>query len=131
MISWIKLSEKQIKDQLNLPNGLCLTTFEAQKITYPRKGFDSWWDLSQLVKQVKDTVTIFNYTHLNTTRVFVFNRSSAHEGYAEDALNINNMNINPGRKQRKLRDTIIPCNNLDLAPSEEDTWEVAENVFPQ
>ena len=64
---------------------------------------------------------IFNYTHPNTIGVFVFDRSSAHEGYAEDALNINNMNINPGGKQRKLRDTIIPRNNPDPAPGEEDT----------
>jgi hypothetical protein len=31
------------------------------------------------------------------------------------------MNINPGGKQRKLHDTIIPRNNPDPAPGEEDT----------
>ena len=36
--------------------------------------------------------------------VFTFNRSSAHEGFTENALNINNMNVNPSGKQRKLHD---------------------------
>ncbi len=131
MISQIKLSEEQINEQLNLPDGLCLTTFEAQKITYLRKGFDSWWDLSQLVKQVKDTLAIFEYTYPNTTAVFVFDRSSAHGSYAEDALNINSMNIKPGEKQKKLHDTIIPHNNLDPAPGEEDTCgQLQQMCFP-
>jgi hypothetical protein len=42
----IKLSEEQIKDQLSLPDTLSLPTFKAWTITYPRKGFDSWWDLA-------------------------------------------------------------------------------------
>jgi len=117
----IKLSEEQIKDQLNLPDALCLPAFEARTITYPGKGFDSWWDLAQLIKQLKHTIAIFEYTHSNCKAVFVFDRSSAHEGYAEDALNINNMNINPGGKQKKLRDTVIPWSNPDPALGEEDT----------
>jgi hypothetical protein len=117
----IRLSEEQIKDQLNLPDALRLPAFEARKITYPGKGFDSWWDLAQLIKQLKNTIAIFEYTHPNCMAVFVFDRSSAHEGYAEDALNISNMNINPGGKQKKMRDTIIPLDNPDPAPGEEDT----------
>jgi hypothetical protein len=121
MIGWIKLSEEQIKDQLNLPDALRLPTFEARKITYPGKGFDSWWDLAQLIKQLKNTITIFEYTHPNCTAVFVFDRSSAHEGYAEDALNISSMNINLGGKQKKMCDTFIPLSNPDPAPGKEDT----------
>jgi len=44
-ISWLKLSDNQIADQLKLPVEQCLATFEARKITYPGKGFDPWWDL--------------------------------------------------------------------------------------
>jgi hypothetical protein len=117
----IKLSEEQIKDQLSLPNTLSLPTFEVWTITYPRKGFDSWWDLAQLIKQLKNMIAIFEYTHPNCKRVFIFDRSSAHEGYAENALNINNMNINSGRKQKKMHDMMIPRSNPDLAPGEEDT----------
>jgi hypothetical protein len=59
--------------------------------------------------------------HPNCIAVFAFDRSSAHEGFAENSLNVNNMNLNPGGKQRKLHNTVIPLNNLGPAPGEEDT----------
>ena len=49
----------------------------------------------------------------------------------ENALNIHNMNVNPGKKQRKLRDTVIPLSNPGPAPSEEDTrGQVQKMCFP-
>jgi hypothetical protein len=90
-------------------------------IIYPGKGFDAWWDLKQLIEQIKNTISIFELTHPNCTGVFVFNWSSTHEGFVEEALNINRMNVNPGGKQKWLRNTIIPLNNLDPAPGKDDT----------
>ena len=130
-IGRVKLSREQISAQLELPSELHLRAFEARKITYPGKGFDSWWDLPQLIEQVKDTISIFEHTHPNCISVFVFDRSSAHGGFAEDALNVNSMNIRPGGKQRKLRDTVIPLTNPDPAPGEEDTrGQVQHMCFP-
>jgi hypothetical protein len=41
------------------------------------------------------------------------------------------MNVNPGGKQRKLRDTVIPLNNPDPAPGEEDTrGQIQRMTFP-
>jgi len=120
-IGRIKLSDEQIADQVKLPEEHRLPAFEARKITYPGKGFDAWWDLPQLIKQVKTAIDVFNYTHPDCVAVFTFDWSSAHEGFAENALNVNNMNINPAGKQRKLRDMHIPCSNPDPAPGEEDT----------
>jgi len=41
------------------------------------------------------------------------------------------MNVNPGGRQRKLRNTVIPLNNLDPAPGEEDTHgQIQCMVFP-
>ena len=41
------------------------------------------------------------------------------------------MNVNPGRKQRKLHDTIIPLNNPDPAPGEEDMrGQIQQMTFP-
>ncbi len=78
---------------------------------------------------------IFQHTHPNCVAVFVFDRSSAHEGFADDSLNINNVNINPGGKQKKLRDTlaIIPLNNPDPATGdEEDTrGKIQQMCFPE
>ncbi len=76
-------------------------------------------------------IKIFDYTHLNCVAIFTFDQSSAHEGFAENALNINNMNINPAGKQRKMHDTYIPLSNLGPAPSEEDTHGcVQQMTFP-
>ena len=62
----------------------------------------------------------------------MFDRSSAHEGFVENALNVNVMNLNPGGKQKKLRDTVIPLNNPDPAPGEEDTrGKVQHMCFPE
>ena len=101
-IGRIRLLDNQIADQLKLPDKQRLPAFEARKITYPRKGFDVWWDLPQLIDQIKITISIFDHTHPNSIAIFAFDRSSAHEGFADNALNVNNMNINPGGKQRKL-----------------------------
>jgi hypothetical protein len=56
---------------------------------------------------------------------------SAHEGYADNALNINSMNLNPGGKQKKLQDTRIPLNNPGPAPGKEDTCRHIQSMcFP-
>ena len=38
--------------------------------------------------------------------VWVFDHSSCHAAMADDALEANRMNVNPGGKQRKMRDTV-------------------------
>src|SRR5712671_4675762 len=130
-IGRIKLTPEQISDQLQRSPKLRLAAFEARKIIYPGKGFDDWWDLKQLIEQIKITISVFEATHKNTVGVFVFDRSSAHEGFAEDALNVNRMNVNPGGKQKKLRNTVIPLSNPDPAPGEEDTRRKIQGMcFP-
>ena len=130
-IGRVKLSEEQVHMQLKLPAELHLAAFEAQKIIYPGKGFDAWWDLTQLIKQVKNVLSIFEYTHPGCVSIFVFDRSSTHEGFAEDALNTNAINVHPRWKQKKMHDSIIPWNNPDLAPGEEDTCgQVQQMCFP-
>ena len=130
-IGRVKLSDEQIVNQLKLPDEQRIPAFEARKITYPGKGFDVWWDLPQLTDQIKIAIKVFEHTHTNCTAIFVFDRSSAHEGFSENSLNINNMNINPGGRQRKLRDTVIPLNNPDPAPGEEDTrGQIQHMTFP-
>jgi hypothetical protein len=130
-IGRIKLSDDAISEQLAQPADLRLPAFEARKVTYPGKGFDAWWDLPQLINQLEHTIKVFEHTHPDHVAIFVFDRSSAHEGFAEDALNINSMNVGHGKKQRKLRDTVIPLNNPEPAPGEEDTrGRVQKMCFP-
>jgi len=75
----------------------------------------------QLVEQVRNTLSIFKHTHPGCISIFVFDQSSAHEGFADNAPNINSMNLHLGGKQKKLHDTIIPLNNPDPAPGKEDS----------
>jgi hypothetical protein len=130
-IGRVKLSKEQICMQLKLSAKLCLAMFEARKIIYPGKRFDAWWDLKQLIEQVKDMIVIFKHTHPDCISVFVFDQSLAHKGFAEDALNINAINVHPGQKQKKMHNMIIPLNNLDPAPGKEDTHgQVQQMCFP-
>ena len=41
--------------------------------------------------------------------VFIFNHSSAHEAFADDALMAHKMNKSPGSRQSKMHNTIIPA----------------------
>lgn len=97
----ISLSAHQIAKHNKLPPEQQLAVTDAQKIIYPGKGKDDWWDMPQLTTQLQHTIKIFEYLHLGTVGIFVFDCSSAHEAFAEDALNINNMNVNPGKSQKK------------------------------
>jgi hypothetical protein len=60
--------------------------------------------------------------------VWVFDCSSSHEGLAADTLNVNNMNVNPGGKQKLLRDTIIPLTNPPPKSGELDTCRQAQTM---
>jgi len=51
---------------------------------------------------MKDAVDIFKYLHPDKVGIWVFNCTSAHKGLSADALNLNNMNVNPGGKQKPL-----------------------------
>ena len=72
---------------------------DAHKIIYPGKNTDKWWDLPQLMEQMKDAVDVFEYIHPGAVGVWAFDCSSAHEGLSPDTLNVNRMNVNPGGKQ--------------------------------
>jgi hypothetical protein len=125
------LSPEQVAAQMLLPKAEQLRVFDARKITFPGKGHDAWWDLDQLREQTKDAVDIFEYMHPDKVGIWIFDCSSAHEGYAADALNVNNMNVRPGGKQKHLRDTIIPLNNPPPKPGRPDTRGLTQTmVYP-
>ena len=73
------------------------------------------------MEQMVHAINIFERSHPDQIGIFLFDCSSAHEGLAHDALNVNNMNSNPGGGQRHLRDTIIPLNNPLPKPGRPDT----------
>ncbi|TDL14382.1 hypothetical protein BD410DRAFT_817185 [Rickenella mellea] len=117
----LKLSEAQIAEQLKLAPESRLAVTDARKIIFPGKNHDKWWDLPQLMTQLEKAVDIFEAMFPNAIGVWAFDCSSAHEAFAPDALNVNNMNVNPGGKQTLMHDTIIPLDNPPPKPGWPDT----------
>ena len=128
----LALNQEQIAAQTALPEGQRLKVTDAHKIIYPGKNHDAWWNLDQLIEQTKHAVDIFEYLHPEKVAIWVFDCSSAHEGLATDALNVNNMNVNPGGKQRHLRTTVIPETNPPPKPGCTDTrGQTQTMVYPE
>ena len=48
----------------------------------------------------------FKYPQDKNTIVFVFDQSSCHRAFAENALNLKVMNVKPGGAQPPMRDTV-------------------------
>jgi hypothetical protein len=74
-----------------------------------------------LMTQLEHAVNIFEHLFPNAVGVWAFDCSSAHEGFAPDALNVNNMGVNPGGKQSHMRRTVIPLDNPPPPPGSPDT----------
>lgn len=110
-IGHLRLSDEQLAAQATLPEAQRLPVTESRVIIYPGKGHDDWWDLKQLMNAMVHAIDIFEFTHPGKVGVWLFDCSSAHEGLAPDALNVNHMNKKPGGKQRHLRSTTIPLSN--------------------
>ncbi|OAV86088.1 hypothetical protein PTTG_30087 [Puccinia triticina 1-1 BBBD Race 1] len=89
-----------------------LACSDAATVIYPGSQGDPWWDMAQLCKQVSEkALPIFKALHPDCQGVFVFDCSSAHEAYGPEALRAQNMNLGPGGKQSRMRDTIIPSDD--------------------
>ena len=69
---------------------------------------DGYWNNELFMAQVKTAMSIaeFKYPKTHNTIVFLFDQSSGHCAYAEDALIAHIMNVSDGGKQPFLRDTI-------------------------
>src|ERR1700720_879451 len=127
----LRLSDEQIAAQSALPEAQRLKVTDSRKIIYPGKNHDAWWDLKQLMDQMTHAIDIFEHLHPEKVGIWLFDCSSTHEGLAEDALNVNNMNVNPGGKQGHLRTTTIPISKPPPKPGRRDTrGEQQEMVYP-
>ncbi|KNF00508.1 hypothetical protein, variant [Puccinia striiformis f. sp. tritici PST-78] len=92
-----------------------LNCSDAATVIYPGSQGDAWWDMAQLCKQVTEkALLIFEALHPGCQGVFVFDCSSAHEAFGPQALRVQNMNLGPGGKQSRLRDTIIPTDDTRI-----------------
>ena len=66
-----------------------------------------YWTGEKFMENIKDAVRIAKFKHANNkhTVVFIFDQSSCHRAFSEDALNSVRMNVMPGGKQPAMHDT--------------------------
>ncbi|KAK0207757.1 hypothetical protein IW262DRAFT_1450785 [Armillaria fumosa] len=81
---------------------------DARKVIYPGSKGDPWWEVEQLLVQVKAAIKIFEKAHPNCQALFVFDNSSSHAALGPDALHAFDMNMSNGGKQHFQKDTVIP-----------------------
>ena len=69
---------------------------------------DGYWNSEHFIAQVEKAVKLaeFKYPPAENTLVFLFDQSSGHCAYADDALIAHKMNVSDGGKQPFLRDTL-------------------------
>ena len=70
---------------------------------------EGYWTSENFLEQMKHAVAIANVRYPKEEGwkvVWVFDQSSCHKAMASDALDVSKMNVNPGGKQPKMRDTV-------------------------
>ena len=89
--------------RMSLSHELDEPQFATEVIT-PGKNDDGWWTAPDLLQQfTQKAIPIFERLHPDCVAVFLFDNSTNHGAFAEDALNVNKMNLNTGGKQPSLR----------------------------
>ena len=90
-------------------DGIELTQTEArQKIEYGVNR-DGYWDSPKFMAQIDNVAKIASVKNPKETHtvVFVFDQSSGHTAHDDSSLNAKRLNLNPGGKQPKMRDTAV------------------------
>ena len=111
-----------VSDFVDEFNGLLSLTreeFERGKLEYPdlkqkarvllKYGAEGegYWNSEKFIAQVENVVKIVKvkYPRESYDVIWLFDHSSGHTAFADDALNVNKMNVRPGGAQPKMRDT--------------------------
>ena len=69
---------------------------------------EGYWTSDKFIGNVEDAAAIANFKYPSDkyTITWLFDQSSCHRAYADDALNVANMNKGPGGAQPCMRDTV-------------------------
>ncbi|EJD34753.1 hypothetical protein AURDEDRAFT_75916, partial [Auricularia subglabra TFB-10046 SS5] len=111
------LNEDELQRNKALPAEQQLKATDARIIICPssKAGGDDYWNMAQMLAQMKDAIAIAKFKWPHAHLVFVFDNSSCHDSMSDDALNVKKMNVNPGGAQRIMHDTYIPSDNPNPA----------------
>ena len=81
----------------------------ARKFLEYGESREGYWDRDKFVAQMKTTIQIAEIKYPKSEgwrHAWVFDHSSCHAAMADDALDVREMNVKPGGKQRFMHDTI-------------------------
>ena len=80
---------------------------EAREILHYGAANEGYWTSEKFLAQVKSAITNaeFKYPKESNTLVWLFDQSSCHCAYNDDAFNVKRMNVKPGGAQPVMRDT--------------------------
>lgn len=67
---------------------------------------EGYFNNDHLLQQVEHTIDIFEKIHQNTQGLFLFDNAPSHKKQADDSLNVEKMNVNPGGVQPAMRSTM-------------------------
>ncbi|UZO29111.1 uncharacterized protein OCT59_022601 [Rhizophagus irregularis] len=101
----LKLNAQQHQENSSIPQ-------EARTYLQPGKDREGYWTSEHLIDQVKTkAIPIFKTLFPNCIGLFAFDNSSNHAAFRHDALVASKMNLKPGGKQPKMRNTVFGLNN--------------------
>ena len=110
-------SETNVLRQKSLGASIMVSDLIDEVSGYVRDGQDQarllletqregYFTNDHLLKQVARTVDIFERIHPVATALFLFDNAPSHRKVADNALNADKLNVGPGGKQPKMRNTI-------------------------
>jgi len=103
---YLRLTDEEFSRSYNAVDGL---KQEARAFLEYGKEHEGYWTAKKFLAQLEDATKVakIKYPKDDGYRVsFVFDHSSCHGTFAEDALDASKMNLKPGGKQPRMHDTI-------------------------
>lgn len=91
----------------------------SRRVFEAGKGREGWWTYKHMVEQLKDdAIKLFELLHPGCTAVFLFDNSSNHSAFAEDALVVNRMTLNekpwPETEEFQFKDTKVKLTSGEI-----------------
>lgn len=131
-LGWLDLERHIPPDRLEelrrlnkLPDNL-----KSRVVILPGKNHDGWWDCKQLLVQLAHFLDLFDLIHAGDICMCVFDCSSNHQAFAEDALVVSRMNVTPGGKQGMMRDTAFVHAAQRHLPEHQQVLTTQTMVYP-
>ena len=90
-----------------LSNAVICNPYAREFLEYGESK-EGYWTRDKFIAQMKKAIAIVEFKYPKSSgwrHVCIFNHSSCHSAMADDAIDVNHMNIKPGGKQRIMHDT--------------------------